>query len=196
MAAEMTLWRLEAEGGLTPCGCWSGSTAATRAGTRSSWHGSWRSSPPGASWSSRCSSAGRCPSSLAGLADEEAEEAEPIFEEARAKLAGIPVETRAFGGASPAAILTVLAEEEGFDAIVDRLTPSRRDRPCPDRQRRPQPPQRRAPRRLRRPQGLRGRGPRRVPLDRGRLRRRAGSEGRPASEPKSSPACPTRRSRC
>jgi nucleotide-binding universal stress UspA family protein len=61
---------------------------------------------------------GPLPVDLAGLADEEAEEAEPIFDEARAKLAGIPVETRAFGGASPGAILTVLAEEGGFDAIV------------------------------------------------------------------------------
>lgn len=61
---------------------------------------------------------GPLPVDLAGLGAEEAGEAEPIFEEARAKLAGIELETRAFGGASPAAILTTLAEEEDFDAIV------------------------------------------------------------------------------
>jgi nucleotide-binding universal stress UspA family protein len=61
---------------------------------------------------------GPLPVDLAGLGEEEALEAEPIFEEARAKLDGFAVETRAFGGASPGAILTVLAEAEGFDAIV------------------------------------------------------------------------------
>lgn len=61
---------------------------------------------------------GPLPVDLAGLDAEEAGEAEPIFEEARAKLAGIELETRPYGGASPAAILTTLAEQEDFDAIV------------------------------------------------------------------------------
>jgi nucleotide-binding universal stress UspA family protein len=61
---------------------------------------------------------GPLPVSLAGLDAADAEEAEPLFEEAREAMPGIDVETRAYGGASPAAILTVLAEEERFDAIV------------------------------------------------------------------------------
>ncbi|MFI5027618.1 MAG: universal stress protein [Solirubrobacterales bacterium] len=61
---------------------------------------------------------GPLPIEMAGLDPEESEEAEPIFERARAKLAGTDVDTRAFGGGSPAAILTVLAEQEKFDAIV------------------------------------------------------------------------------
>jgi nucleotide-binding universal stress UspA family protein len=52
------------------------------------------------------------------LSDEEAEEAEPLFEEARAALAGFAVETRAYGGASAAAVLTKLAEDDEFDAVV------------------------------------------------------------------------------
>jgi nucleotide-binding universal stress UspA family protein len=61
---------------------------------------------------------GPMPIDLAGLADEEAESAEPLFEEARQKLEGLDLETRAYGGGSPAAILTMLAEREEFDAIV------------------------------------------------------------------------------
>lgn len=61
---------------------------------------------------------GPLPIDLAGLEEEEAREAEPLFEQARAKLAEIELETRAYGGASAAAILTTLAENEGFDAIV------------------------------------------------------------------------------
>lgn len=61
---------------------------------------------------------GPLPVDLAGLGEEDAQEAEPLFEEARAELAGLAVETRAFGGASPGAILTELAEAEEFDAIV------------------------------------------------------------------------------
>lgn len=61
---------------------------------------------------------GPLPVDLAGLDEEEAREAEPAFEQAREKLAGIELETRAYGGASPAAILTTLAEAEDFDAIV------------------------------------------------------------------------------
>jgi nucleotide-binding universal stress UspA family protein len=55
---------------------------------------------------------------LAGLPEEEATEAEPTFEEARAKLGGLAVETRAFAGGSPGAILTALAEREEFDVVV------------------------------------------------------------------------------
>ncbi len=55
---------------------------------------------------------------LAGLDEEEAREAEPLFEQAREKLAGLDVATRAYGGGSPAAILTLLAEREEFDVIV------------------------------------------------------------------------------
>jgi len=47
-----------------------------------------------------------------------AEAAEPAFEEVRAKLDRLEVETRAFGGGSAAGILTDLAERETFDAIV------------------------------------------------------------------------------
>lgn len=63
---------------------------------------------------------GPLPVELAHLDEHEAEEAEQLFEEARAVLSGIEVETRPYGGGSPAAILTQLAEdeEEGFDAIV------------------------------------------------------------------------------
>lgn len=48
---------------------------------------------------------------------EDAADAEPLFEEAADKLAGIEVETRAYAG-SPAGILTMLAEREDFDTIV------------------------------------------------------------------------------
>jgi nucleotide-binding universal stress UspA family protein len=61
---------------------------------------------------------GPLPIDLAGLDEEEAREAEPIFEQARARLGDLPVETRAFGGGSPGAILTGLAEREKFEAIV------------------------------------------------------------------------------
>ncbi len=61
---------------------------------------------------------GPLPVELAGLSPQESAEAEPIFEQVRAKLTGVELETRAFGGASPGAIMTVLAERENFDAIV------------------------------------------------------------------------------
>jgi nucleotide-binding universal stress UspA family protein len=54
----------------------------------------------------------------ARLSGDLAEEAGPYFELARAELEGIDVETRAYGGGSPGAILTALAEEDDFDAIV------------------------------------------------------------------------------
>lgn len=62
--------------------------------------------------------AGPLPMEFALLPEEEAHEAEPLFELAREKLAGVEVETRAYGGGSPAGILTTLAEREEFDAIV------------------------------------------------------------------------------
>lgn len=61
---------------------------------------------------------GTLPLEFTRLPEEEAPEAEPIFAEARSALAGIEVETRAYGGGSPAAILTTLAEAEEFDAIL------------------------------------------------------------------------------
>lgn len=61
---------------------------------------------------------GSLPMQYTRLPDEEATDAEPIFAEAREALGGIAVETRAYGGGSTAEILTTLAEEEKFDAIV------------------------------------------------------------------------------
>ena len=54
----------------------------------------------------------------ARLSGDAAEDAGPYFELARNELEGVHVETRAYGGSSPAAILTGLAEEDEFDAIV------------------------------------------------------------------------------
>lgn len=61
---------------------------------------------------------GPLPMEYALLPEEEAHEAEPLIAEAREKLADIDVETRAYGGGSPAGILTRLAEREDFDLIV------------------------------------------------------------------------------
>lgn len=63
-------------------------------------------------------SAGPLPMEYALLSSEESTETEPIFAEAREMLAGIAVETHAYGGGSPAGILTTLAEREDFDIIV------------------------------------------------------------------------------
>lgn len=53
------------------------------------------------------------------LLDEDAlTDAEPRFAEARERLAGLNVETRAYGGGTPAGVLTGLAEGEDFDLIV------------------------------------------------------------------------------
>lgn len=49
---------------------------------------------------------------------EAAEEPEALFAAATANLPGVLVETQAYGGGSPARILTTLAEEERFDAVV------------------------------------------------------------------------------
>jgi nucleotide-binding universal stress UspA family protein len=61
---------------------------------------------------------GLLPAEYALLPDEEAREAEPLLREARETLAGMEVETRAYGGCSPAGVLTTLAESEDFDAII------------------------------------------------------------------------------
>jgi nucleotide-binding universal stress UspA family protein len=61
---------------------------------------------------------GPLPTELTALPESEAGEAEPLFEEARGKLAGLSVETRAYGGGTPGAILTALAEREEVDAIA------------------------------------------------------------------------------
>ncbi|HET7591007.1 MAG TPA: universal stress protein [Solirubrobacterales bacterium] len=52
------------------------------------------------------------------LEEEEAERAKPLFEEARQRLAGLEVETRAFGGGSPAGVINDLAEREEVETIV------------------------------------------------------------------------------
>jgi nucleotide-binding universal stress UspA family protein len=52
------------------------------------------------------------------LEEEEAERAQPLFEEARERLGGLEVETRAFGGGSPAGVINDLAEREEVETIV------------------------------------------------------------------------------
>lgn len=52
------------------------------------------------------------------LPEAEAAEAELLFEEARAKLAGIDVETRPYGGGSPAGIIDSILGRDQFDAVV------------------------------------------------------------------------------
>lgn len=52
------------------------------------------------------------------LEEEEAERAKPLFEEARERLGGITVTTRAFGGGSPAGVINDLAEREDVETIV------------------------------------------------------------------------------
>jgi nucleotide-binding universal stress UspA family protein len=47
-----------------------------------------------------------------------AEQAEPLLSEARERLEGLAVETRAFGGGSPAGVITEVAEADGTEAIV------------------------------------------------------------------------------
>jgi nucleotide-binding universal stress UspA family protein len=58
------------------------------------------------------------PITFAELERDAAAEAEPLFERARDRLAGVEVETRAFGGGSPSGIITDLAEAEEIDTIV------------------------------------------------------------------------------
>lgn len=52
------------------------------------------------------------------LTAEQADEAEALFAAARERLDPVEVETRAYAGGSPAAVLTTLAEAGEFDAIV------------------------------------------------------------------------------
>jgi nucleotide-binding universal stress UspA family protein len=62
--------------------------------------------------------AGPLPMEFALLPEEESWEAAPLFERAREALAGIEVETRAFGGGSAAAVISSIAEREDLDGIV------------------------------------------------------------------------------
>lgn len=52
------------------------------------------------------------------LEEEEAERAAPLFEKARKLLGAVEVETRAFGGGSPAGVINDLAEREEVETIV------------------------------------------------------------------------------
>ena len=61
---------------------------------------------------------GPLPVPFAELERDAAAEAEPLLEEARARLQGIEVDGRAFGGGSPAGLLTDIAEREDIDLIV------------------------------------------------------------------------------
>jgi nucleotide-binding universal stress UspA family protein len=49
---------------------------------------------------------------------EDAGDAAPALEEARERLAGIAIQTRAYGSHSPGEALTAIAEEERFDVIL------------------------------------------------------------------------------
>jgi nucleotide-binding universal stress UspA family protein len=61
---------------------------------------------------------GPLPVDFRALESDAAAEAEPLFGEARERLAGLEVETRGFGGGSPAGVMTDLAEAEEIDLIV------------------------------------------------------------------------------
>jgi nucleotide-binding universal stress UspA family protein len=61
---------------------------------------------------------GPFPVGIAELARDAAASAEPLLAEAREQLEGVEVETRAFGGGSPAAVMTELAESEEIDLII------------------------------------------------------------------------------
>ena len=61
---------------------------------------------------------GPLPVDFQALESDAAAEAEPLFEEARERLAGLTVETRGFGGGSPAGVMTDLAEAEQVEMIV------------------------------------------------------------------------------
>lgn len=58
------------------------------------------------------------PEPLAPLGGTRSEESEPLLAEAREALGGVEAEVRAYQGVSPAAVLTGVAEEEEFDAVV------------------------------------------------------------------------------
>jgi nucleotide-binding universal stress UspA family protein len=61
---------------------------------------------------------GPLPVDFRALDDNAAAEAEPLLKEAHERLAGLEVETRAFGGGSPAGVMTGVAEDEEIDLIV------------------------------------------------------------------------------
>jgi nucleotide-binding universal stress UspA family protein len=61
---------------------------------------------------------GPLPIPYAVLEEEEADRAKPLFEEARERLGEVEVETRAFGGGSPAGVINDLAEREELETIV------------------------------------------------------------------------------
>lgn len=50
--------------------------------------------------------------------EDEGSQAEPLFEEARQRLQGIEVETRAYGGGTPAGVINDIAEREEIEMIV------------------------------------------------------------------------------
>jgi nucleotide-binding universal stress UspA family protein len=52
------------------------------------------------------------------LEEEEVERARPLFEEAKRLLGDLEIETRAFGGGTPAGVINDLAEREGVETIV------------------------------------------------------------------------------
>lgn len=61
---------------------------------------------------------GPLPAPSVELERDVAAEVEPLFDEARERLAGLDVETRSFGGGSPAGVLTDIAEREDVDLIA------------------------------------------------------------------------------
>jgi nucleotide-binding universal stress UspA family protein len=61
---------------------------------------------------------GPLPVRFTELETDTAAEAEPLLAEARERLQGLEVETRSFGGGSPAGVMTDLAERESADLIV------------------------------------------------------------------------------
>jgi nucleotide-binding universal stress UspA family protein len=61
---------------------------------------------------------GPLPVRFVELESEAATAAEPLLDEARRRLEGLEVETRAFGGGSPAGVMTDLAERQKADLIV------------------------------------------------------------------------------
>jgi nucleotide-binding universal stress UspA family protein len=61
---------------------------------------------------------GPLPVDFEALEEDAAKDTEPLFEEARERLDGMPVETRGFGGGSPAGAITEIAEAEDVDLVV------------------------------------------------------------------------------
>lgn len=61
---------------------------------------------------------GPLPVDFEALEEDAVAEAKPLFEEARERLDGLEVETRGFGGGSPAGVMTEIAEAEDVDLVV------------------------------------------------------------------------------